>query len=79
MRLVQWRYEDTVDKLVSALGGGALLLADFRVASILSSDFARTGRLLSVSSVATFFFGPFYLQYKINQAAEIPARVPKAS
>lgn len=68
-----------VEKFVSVLAGSALVLADFRVASILSSDFARTGRPLSVSSVATFFFGTFYLQYKINQAAEIPARVPKSS
>jgi hypothetical protein len=55
-----------------------LVIASFRVASMLSSDFARTGRLLSVSYGATFFFGIFYLQYKMNRAASVPARMPKA-
>ncbi len=48
------------------------VLAAFRVAHILRSDFARTGRFLKVSGAATFFFNALYLQYKINQAADTP-------
>jgi Domain of unknown function (DUF4234) len=68
-----------VANFASLIGGVAQLLASFRVASMLSSDFARTGRLLSVSKAATFFLGVYYLQYKINRASEIPARIPKES
>lgn len=60
---------------MNALGGIALLVANFRVASILESDFRRSGRFLSVSRLLTFFFGLYYLQYKINCAASTPARV----
>jgi Domain of unknown function (DUF4234) len=62
-------------RLVSLAAGITTLIANFRVAAILRSDFARTGRFLGVSSVATFFFSIYYLQYKINQAADTPARV----
>jgi hypothetical protein len=50
----------------------AMLMAVFRIATILRSDFSRSGRFLTVSGVATFFFGTLYLQYKINQAADTP-------
>ena len=36
---------------------------------------ARTGRLMNVSSAATFFFGAWYLQHVINRASETPARI----
>jgi hypothetical protein len=41
---------------------------------MLRSEFARSGRLLPVSSVATFFFGILYLQYLINKGADVPPR-----
>jgi hypothetical protein len=61
-----------VDRAVSLAGGAAGIIAAFRVARILRSDFARSGRLLQVSGLATFFFNALYLQYKINQAADTP-------
>ena len=63
-----------VDRLVNIASGVMTLVIAFRVAAILRSDFARTGRFLKVSAVATFFFNALYLQYKINQAADTPAR-----
>jgi hypothetical protein len=62
-----------VDRAVSTGLAAVSIVAAFRVANILRSDFARTGRLLGVSGVATFFFNALYLQYKINQAADTPA------
>ena len=60
---------------VAQLGaGGASLFLGFRVAAILRSDFARTGRLLDLSGAGVFFFGCLYLQHVINEAAEKPAR-----
>jgi hypothetical protein len=55
----------------------ANLFANFRVLAILRSDAARTDRFVAFSPVATFFLGIFYLQYKINQLADTPARVAK--
>jgi hypothetical protein len=66
-----------VERLVSAGGGVITIIANFRVAAILRSEFARTGRFLSVSNLATFFLGIFYLQYKINQGADVAPRVKK--
>lgn len=63
-----------VDRLVTVMTGVVTLITAFRVAAILRSDFARTGRFLKVSGVGTFFFNALYLQYKINQAADTPAR-----
>jgi hypothetical protein len=57
-------------RLVQGMGGIAMLVAVFRVARMLRSDFNRSGRFLTVSGVATFFFGTLYLQYKINEAAD---------
>jgi hypothetical protein len=51
----------------------SLFLA-FRTARILRSDFARTGRRVSISSVGVFFFGCLYLQHVINEAADDPGR-----
>lgn len=59
------------------LGGISLLVANFRVLGILRSDAARTGRFLDFSPVWTFFFGCYYLQRKINQMADTPARVER--
>jgi hypothetical protein len=44
----------------------------------LRSDLSRTGRSMSVtvSMVSAFFFGAVYLQYVINRAASVPARLP---
>lgn len=53
------------------------LLANFRVLNTLRTDSARTGRFLEFSTIGTFFFGIYYLQYKINQLADLPARVEK--
>jgi hypothetical protein len=65
------------DRLVSVVGGIVTIVTAFRVATILRSDFARTGRFLHISGPGTFFFNAFYLQHKINQAAETPARGPQ--
>jgi|GEM_PF-5873785 len=63
---------------VFAIGSGILsLIARFRIARILRSDFARSGRRIDVQSLLTFFLGVAYLQYKINQASEIRAHVRK--
>jgi hypothetical protein len=66
-----------VDRAVDLGLGAASIITAFRVARILRSDFARTGRFLRVSSVATFFFGALYLQHKINQAADTPPSARK--
>ena len=61
-----------------ALGAGVLsLVAVFRVASILRAEFVRTGRYIEISSILVFFFQIYYLQYKINQAASMPATLPR--
>ena len=67
----------SVRPLVQLVGAVAAILANFRVLNILRSDSARTGRFVEFSSLATFFLGIYYLQYKINQLADQPARVEK--
>lgn len=62
---------------LSAMTGIISLVQAFRVAHILRSNFARTGRLIEVSGVPTFFFGVLYLQYVINRAAVTPGRKKK--
>ena len=62
-----------VSVLQLASGITNLVLA-FRVAHILRSDFARTGRFIGVSALGVFFFSFLYLQYVMNKAASIPAR-----
>ena len=62
---------------LSAGAGIVSIVQAFRVAHILRSNFARTGRLIRVSGVPTFFFGVYYLQYVINRAAVTPARKKK--
>jgi hypothetical protein len=76
--------------LLSAIGIGIVLpqiptqfvgiltiLCAFRVAHILRSDFAQTGRFIDVSTIATFFLGVLYLQWIINKAADTPARIAR--
>lgn len=63
--------------LFSLAAGIGALIANFRVLHILRSDSARTGRFLDFSTLGTFFLGIHYLQYKINQLAEMPAHVAK--
>ena len=63
--------------LFSLAGGVATLIANFRVLGILRSVSSRTGRFLEFSTVGTFFFGIYYLQYKINQMADTPARAER--
>ena len=60
-------------RAVQLAAGVANLILAFRVAHMLRSDFARTGRLIRISSLWVFFFGCLYLQYIINQAADTPA------
>ena len=61
-------------RLFSLGAGIASLVARYRVLAILRSVSTQTGRFLGFSSAATFFLGVFYLQYKINQMADTPAR-----
>jgi hypothetical protein len=63
--------------MLSTGAGVVTLIANFRAAAILRSEFRRSGRLLTVSGVATFFFGIFYLQYKINEGADVAPRSKK--
>ncbi len=67
----------SLQALVSTGGTVAAIVANFRVADILRSNATRTGRFVQISSLATFFLGVYYLQYKINRLAEIPAHVAK--
>jgi hypothetical protein len=65
--------EEIVSVVQLASGLFGLFLA-FRVADILRSDFARTGRLIGISGVGVFFFGCLYLQHVMNEAADTPGR-----
>jgi hypothetical protein len=61
-------------RVVQLVGGIVNLVVAFRVAHILRSDFARTGRFIGVSGAGVFFFGCLYLQHVMNEAAATPAR-----
>jgi hypothetical protein len=63
-----------IRSLCTLVGGVISLIARFRVLHILRSVSSRTGRFLDFSTMATFFLGIHYLQYKINQMADTPAR-----
>jgi hypothetical protein len=63
-----------VSRLFSLGAAIASLVARYRVLAILRSVSTQTGRFLGFSSAATFFLGVFYLQYKMNQMADTPAR-----
>lgn len=58
--------------------GAVSIVTAFRVAAILRSNFARTGRPLKVSRLLTFVFNIFYLQHVINRAAVTRALAPEA-
>jgi hypothetical protein len=68
--------EGAIKAVQLATGITSLVLA-FRVAHILRSDFARSGRLIGVSGAGVFFFGCLYLQHVMNEAAATPARPRK--
>jgi hypothetical protein len=60
---------------VLSIGAFAVnIVTTFRIADILQAEFAGSGRPLSVSKLWTFVFGIYYLQFKINQAADSPDR-----
>jgi hypothetical protein len=63
--------------LIEFVAGALVLIAEFRVANILRSEFRRSGRGIQVSSLAVFFLGVPYLQYKVNQGADTPARLSR--
>jgi len=66
-----------LSRLFSLAGGITALIANFRVLAILRTVSSRTGRFLGFSTMGTFFFGIYYLQYKINQMADTPARAER--
>ena len=63
-----------VVRIAQLVSGITNLVLAFRVAHILRSDFARTGRIVGISGAGVFFFGCLYLQHVMNEAAGIPAR-----
>lgn len=67
----------SMSRICSLAGGITALVANFRVLNILRSVSSRTGRFLGFSTMGTFFFGIYYLQYKINQMADTPARAER--
>jgi len=67
------RLAEGVVRFVQLASGIMNLVLAFRVAHILRSDFARSGRTIGVSAAGVFFFGCLYLQHVMNEAAEIPA------
>jgi hypothetical protein len=72
------RAEEGAVRAVQLASGITSLVLAFRVAHILRSDLARSGRgLIRVSSAGVFFFGCLYLQHVMNQAAATPARRPR--
>jgi hypothetical protein len=68
---------EEVLRLVQMVPSIAGLILAFRVAGILRSDFARSGRFIEISSLGVFFLNFLYLQHKMNVAADTPARLPK--
>jgi hypothetical protein len=66
-----------MSSIFSLAGGVTALVANFRVLNILRSVSSRTGRFLDFSTIGTFFLGIYYLQYKINQMADTPARAER--
>jgi hypothetical protein len=66
-----------LSNICSLAGGVIALIANFRVLNILRSVSSRTGRFLGFSTMGTFFLGIYYLQYKINQMADTPARAER--
>jgi hypothetical protein len=63
-----------VANLFLAIDGIVTISTHFAVVGILRVSFARSGRIVRVSSLWTFFFGFLYLQHKINEAADLPDR-----
>lgn len=66
-----------LSRFCSLAGGITALIANFRVLNILRSVSTRTGRFLGFSTMGTFFLGVYYLQHKINQMADTPARAER--
>jgi hypothetical protein len=67
---------DPILRVAQLFSGISSLAVAFRMAHILRSDFARTGRQIGVSGAGVFFFGCLYLQHVLNEAADTPARLP---
>ncbi|MBX3192284.1 MAG: DUF4234 domain-containing protein [Labilithrix sp.] len=61
-----------VSRVLSIGGGIAAIVANFRVAAILRAELRRTGRYIDISTIWVFLLRVYYLQYKINQAADTP-------
>ena len=68
-----------VFRLIQLLSGLVNMFLAFRIAAILRSDFARTGRVIVISTLGVFFFGCLYLQHVLNEAANVPSRRPRQS
>jgi Domain of unknown function (DUF4234) len=73
------RVRDDQIRPIQLVVGVVNLVVAFRVARILRSDLARTGRFVGVSGPGVFFFGCLYLQHVINEAAATPARTTAAA
>ena len=69
---------DGITRIAQLADGIFNLVVAFRVAAILRSDFARTGRMLHISGAGVFFFGMLYLQHVLNEAAATPPRLPRS-
>jgi hypothetical protein len=68
----------TVVRLAELGENAASLVLSFRIAGMLRSDFARTGRSIRIATLGVFFFGCLYLQYLVNEAADDPGRAVRA-
>ena len=67
---------DMIDNLISLIGSITILVLAFKVRRILHEHFNVTHKLgVYFSGVFTFLFTIFYLQYKINQLAEMQEAV----
>ena len=59
---------DVIDTLIVLVACITMLIQCFKVRGMLREHFnEHLGRSIPFSGVATFFFGIFYLQYKVNR------------
>lgn len=66
-----------VSSPLSLSAGILAIIIRFRIAHMLRSHFARSGMMMGVSGLATFFLGILYLQWVINDAADAVSYLPR--
>lgn len=66
-----------LESLLSLASGIPMIMACFRARTMIEQELVAMGRPNRLSGAATFFFSVYYLQWRINQLADVAREAPE--